>query len=118
MPARVLIIDDDPRFRALARALLQASGCEVVAEAADGEQALAALRRAAPDAALIDVQLPDTDGVSLARSLADSDGDLRMVLTSTDSTLVPPSALAQCGAIAFVPKEDIGNADLATWLNC
>jgi two-component system nitrate/nitrite response regulator NarL len=118
MPTRVLIIDDDPRFRALARALLQASGCEVVAEAADGAQALAAAGRAAPDAALVDVQLPDTDGVSLARRLARSDRDLRIVLTSTDPTLVPPSALAQCGAVAFVPKGDIAAADLAGWLGC
>jgi hypothetical protein len=43
---------------------------------------------------------------------------LRIVLTSTDPTLVPPSALAQCGAVAFVPKGDIAAADLAGWLGC
>lgn len=117
MPTRVLIIDDDPRFRALARTLLHASGCEIVAEAADGEQALAAADHARPDAALIDVQLPDTDGVSLARRLARNDGRLRIVLTSTDPTLVPPAVLAESGAVAFVPKERISAADLATWLN-
>ena len=92
MPKRVLIVDDDPRFRALARTLLQASGYAVVAEAADGTQALAAARRVCPDAALVDMQLPDTDGVVLARRLAESDGGLRIVLTSTDPTLVSPAA--------------------------
>jgi DNA-binding NarL/FixJ family response regulator len=117
MPTRVLIVDDDARFRALARALLQAAGCEVVAEAATGAQALAAVDTARPDAAVVDVQLPDTDGVSLAQSLAGHDGTLRVVLTSTDPTLVPPAALTQSGAVAFVGKEDIGAADLAGLLD-
>ncbi|MGZ4179700.1 MAG: response regulator [Solirubrobacteraceae bacterium] len=117
MPTRVLIIDDDPRFRALARALLHAAGCEVVAEAANGAQALAAVESACPDAALVDVQLPDTDGLSLARRLAGNDGALRIVLTSTDPTLVPPAALTGSGAIAFVAKEDVAAANLARLLD-
>jgi len=55
--------------------------------------------------------------VSLARSLAGHDGTLRVVLTSTDPTLVPPAALTQSGAVAFVGKEDIGAADLAGLLD-
>ena len=117
MPARVLIIDDDPRFRALARALLQAAGCEVVAEAATAAQALMAVDSARPDAALVDVQLPDTDGVSLARRLVGNDGALRVVLTSTDPTLVPPAALSQSRAVAFVAKEDVAAANLGSWLS-
>jgi hypothetical protein len=55
--------------------------------------------------------------VSLAQSLAGHDGTLRVVLTSTDPTLVPPAALTQSGAVAFVSKEDIGAADLAGLLD-
>jgi CheY-like chemotaxis protein len=61
MRSRILIVDDDPRFRSLARRLMEAWGYVVAAEAADGAQALAAAGRACPDAALIDVQLPDID---------------------------------------------------------
>ena len=104
MATRVLIVDDDPRFRALARALLNAAGHTVVAEAADGTQALAALRRVRPDAALLDVQLPDTNGLELARELAANDNTLRILLTSTDPTLVSPTALADTPALAFVPR--------------
>jgi DNA-binding NarL/FixJ family response regulator len=116
MPPRVLIVDDDARFRALARTLLEASGYAVAAEAADGEQALAATRRARPDAALVDVQLPDSDGFALARALADATPGLRVVLTSTDPTLVRPDALAASGALAFVSKDQLAVTDLAPWL--
>jgi DNA-binding NarL/FixJ family response regulator len=116
MRTRVLIVDDDARFRALARALLEASRYAVVGEAADGAQALAAARRVHPDAALVDVQLPDTDGFALARRLADADHGLRILLTSTDSTLATPGALAGSGALAFVAKDELAVTDLAPWL--
>jgi DNA-binding NarL/FixJ family response regulator len=116
MRTRVLIVDDDARFRSLACALLEGSGYAVVGEAADGEQALAAAVRVRPDAALVDVQLPDTDGFTLARRLADANHGLRIVLTSMDPTLVTPAALAQSGALAFVAKDDLAATDLAPWL--
>jgi DNA-binding NarL/FixJ family response regulator len=116
MTMSVLIVDDDARFRALARALLQASGYTVAAEAPDGEQALVAARRVHPDAALIDLQLPDTNGFALARRLADASHGLSILLTSTDPTLATPAALAGSGALAFVPKDELAVTDLAPWL--
>jgi two-component system nitrate/nitrite response regulator NarL len=117
MPTRILIVDDDDRFRTLARALLEASGHAVVGEAADGAQALAAARRLHPEAVLVDVQLPDTTGFALARRLTDDDRGVRIVLTSTDPTLGGAAALADCGAVAFVPKDELTISDLATWLD-
>ena len=116
MQTRILIVDDDARFRALARTLLETSGYIVVAEAADGAQALAAVQRVSPDAALVDVQLPDTDGLELASRLHQTDCHLRIVLTSTDPTLVAPAVLAQSGAVAFVPKDKLAITDLAPLL--
>ena len=116
MPARVLIVDDDARFRALARALLEACGYAVVAEAADGEEALAAVLRVRPSAALVDVQLPDTDGFTLARRLADAHPGLRILLTSMDPTLATRAAVTDSRAFAFVPKDDLAVTDLAQWL--
>jgi len=117
MRARVLIVDDDARFRALARALLEASGYAVAGEAADGAEALAAVSQLGPDAALVDVQLPDTDGLALAQRLTDQDHGLRIVLTSTDPTLVAPGMLAESRALAFVPKDQLAITDLAPWLD-
>lgn len=55
---RVLIADDHALFREGLRALLETAGVEVVAEAADGSQALALARDTRPDIALVDVQMP------------------------------------------------------------
>lgn len=98
----------------MARALLEAAGYTIAGEAADGEETLAAVERVSPDAALVDVQLPDIDGLTLARRLHQTDGSLRIVLTSTDPTLVAPAALAQSDAVAFVPKDKLAITDLAS----
>jgi CheY-like chemotaxis protein len=116
MLTRILIIDDDAHFRALARTLLETSGYIVVAEAADGAQALAAVEQVSPDAALIDVQLPDIDGLALARQLREADGNLRILLTSTDPTLGAPRARVDSGAIPFVAKDKLALTDLAPLL--
>ena len=66
MASKVLIVDDDVEFRGLAARVLAAMGLQVVGEAgtfADGAAAAAELR---PDAALVDVGLPDGDGIALA----------------------------------------------------
>ncbi|MGZ4187348.1 MAG: response regulator [Solirubrobacteraceae bacterium] len=117
MATRILIVDDDPRFRALARTLLRRLGYVIVAEAADGAKALATVRRVRPDAALVDVQLPDIDGLALAQRLHETDAALRILLTSTDPTLVAPAALAESGAVAFVPKDKLAVTDLAPLLS-
>lgn len=115
---RILIVDDDARFRALARVLLESAGYTIAAEAADRAQALRAAARASPDAALIDVQLPDTNGIRLARQLRKTDDHLRVVLTSTDPTLVGSTALTESGAVAFVPKDKLAVTDLTPLLGC
>lgn len=67
---RLLIVDDEPPARGRLRRLLATHvGIEVVGEAGDGESALAAVERLAPDALLLDVQMPGTNGLDVAVSL-------------------------------------------------
>ena len=83
---------------------------------ADGAQALAAARRARPDAALVDIQLPDIDGLALARRLREIDGSLRIVLTSTYPGVGSTDEVRRNGALAFVHKADLPRAPLRSLL--
>ena len=85
----------------------------VKAFATTPQQQPAVAKLASPDAALVDVQLPDTDGLVLARTLRETGNGLRVILTSTDPTLVPEAALAESPALAVVPKAELAVTDLA-----
>lgn len=82
---RLLIVDDEAPARARLRRLLAAiDGAEVVGEAADGEQALALAAQLQPDAMLLDVQMPELDGLAVAASLPD-DGPAVIFVTAFDA---------------------------------
>ena len=112
----MLVVDDDPEFRELARRLLAASGLTVVGEADSVAAALAAAARFEPAAVLVDVELPDGDGVTLARELAALPWRPRVVLTSIDAEIASADDCLHAGARAFVSKADLPNAPLAQLL--
>jgi DNA-binding NarL/FixJ family response regulator len=105
--ARVLIVDDDPRFRAMVSDALAARGYDVVGEAATIAAARAAVAELRPDAVLCDVNLPDGNGLVLAGELR----PMRVLLTSSDENAAPPRLLARSGA-GFVAKPDFLITDL------
>lgn len=78
----VLIVDDDPTFLALASRVLACLGIEVAGTAADAGQALEIVHNARPSAVLVDVGLPDRNGIDLADELAELPWAPRVVLTS------------------------------------
>ena len=112
MPRTVLVVDDSKPFRETARALLEARGYDVVGVAADGAAALAAARALRPGAVLLDVNLPDTDGRTLAGQLGGDGYAPAVVLFSTlDAASLGPS-IESCGARGLVPKAELGSARL------
>lgn len=116
MPISVLIVDDDPTFRMLAGRLLTAAGLIVVGEAENVAQGLSMAEELRPNAALVDVGLPDGDGFGLARQLTALAWRPRVVLTSVESDIGSDGAVRGAGAEAFVHKADLPNAPLARLL--
>ena len=118
MAISVLIVDDDSTFRVLARRLLVGAGLRVVGEGGNVAEGLSMAKELKPDAALVDVGLPDGDGFGLARQLTALPWRPRVVLTSVDSDVGPGGAVRSAGAEAFVHKADLPNAPLERLLGC
>jgi DNA-binding NarL/FixJ family response regulator len=116
MHKTVLIVDDHPSFRVTASALLQAEGFEVVGEAADGASAIEQARRLRPDLLLLDVQLPDMDGFEIAEELCNNGWSPAIVLTSSRDLSDFGKLVENCGAVGFVPKDELSAERLSTLL--
>ncbi|MFI9721726.1 LuxR C-terminal-related transcriptional regulator [Streptomyces sp. NPDC052396] len=87
-PLRVLVVDDNPVVRAGLTALLSGRpDLTVVAEAADGRQAYRAARRHLPDVALLDVRMPDADGLSVLPSLVELTAVLMLTCSGESETV-------------------------------
>jgi CheY-like chemotaxis protein len=108
----VLIVDDDAAFRRIASELLEDLGFFVVGEAADGQQAIAEAARLRPDAVLLDVHMPDTDGFSLACELTRRQRAPRVLLISTDGSAGSAGTLESSGAVGFLAKHELAVTDL------
>jgi len=109
---RVLIVDDHQPFRAVARELLEGAGYVITGEAADAAEALAAVAAEAPDAVLLDVQLPDEDGFAVAAALAMDDGPAVVLISSREADDYGRRVTA-CGARGFIPKSKLSAAAFA-----
>src|SRR5439155_21779230 len=112
MVKRVLIVDDHEPFRAVARDLLEGAGYVVAGEAADAEEALAAVAVDAPDAVLLDVQLPGRDGFSVATALTAAGGPAVVLISSRDAEDYG-SGIEACGAPGFIPQSRLSAAAFA-----
>jgi DNA-binding NarL/FixJ family response regulator len=112
MTSGVFVVDDDPVFRDLAHRMLRAAGLTVVGEADSVSEAMAAIRDLEPSAVLVDVGLPDGDGVTLAADLATLARRPSVLLTSTDPDAVSPADVQRCGARGFLAKADLPSAPL------
>jgi DNA-binding NarL/FixJ family response regulator len=111
---RVLVVDDQALVRAGFRALLDSDpGIEVAGEAANGAQAVTLARSLRPDVILMDVRMPEMDGLDAARRILDGKEDQApriLILTTFDLDEYVYEAL-RAGASGFVLK-DIEPADL------
>jgi two-component system chemotaxis response regulator CheY len=117
---RVLLADDEAHVRLFIKTVLGTMGCEVVAEAGDGKQALELFDEKAPDLVLLDINMPVMDGIAALKALRAKSGKVAIVmLTSLASADIVEQCL-EAGANYHLRK-DLPIAELKqeirdTWL--
>ncbi len=83
-PVKVLIVDDDDLMRAgLAAVLSSDAGIEVIGEASNGRSAVSRVRVTPPDVVLMDVRMPDLDGIAATREILAASPAIRVVILTT-----------------------------------
>jgi two-component system, NarL family, nitrate/nitrite response regulator NarL len=110
----VLVVDDSPVFRrGMSRAVGLHAGLELVGEADGGEAALEAIERLRPDVVLLDLRMPDLDGLEVLERLRDLDPppDCRVLVVSASLDQETERAARAAGAAGCVSKE-LARADI------
>jgi two-component system nitrate/nitrite response regulator NarL len=110
---RILLVDDHARFREVARAVLQDDGYTVVGEAGSAREALDWLATGDAELVLLDLHLPDADGLETARRIAAGDDPPAVVvISSRDVADVGCDRVRAAGASGFVGKLALGGPAL------
>jgi two-component system, NarL family, response regulator LiaR len=110
---RVLVVDDNAGFRDSLLALLDTDGLLVVGQAASGKEAIALVRTTMPDVVLMDVRMPDMDGIETTRRLKALDPQIGVVaLTGNDDQRAVRDMLV-AGASGYVLKDSDGDEILS-----
>jgi DNA-binding NarL/FixJ family response regulator len=106
MTVRVLLCDDQALVRSGFRMILEARpDLQVIGEAADGLQAVELSRRLAPDVVLMDVRMPNLDGVEATRQLVEGGSAARIVILTTYDLDEYVHAAIRAGASGFLLKD-------------
>jgi DNA-binding NarL/FixJ family response regulator len=101
----VLLVDDQELVRTGFRLMLELEGIDVVGEAADGAQALAAVSRHRPDVVLMDVRMPNMDGIEATRRIVDSGSASRVLMLTTFDLDEHVYDALRAGASGFLLKD-------------
>jgi two-component system, response regulator PdtaR len=101
-----LIVDDDAAFRRLLRQLLERAGCQVVAEASNGYEALAFSTALQPELITMDLEMPRLDGAAATALIAEDSSAAIVIVSSSHSRSKLDRAL-QAGAIAHIEKHKV-----------
>ncbi len=107
MSTKVYLVEDHPLFRQALRQTVESQpSFKVVGEAADGVTALKEIRALHPDIAIVDIELPELDGLGLARKLRSLQPPVQVLVLTMHKGEVMVNAALDCGAVGYVLKEN------------
>lgn len=105
IPVRVLVVDDHPAFRkALSSALALVDDIEVAGEAGGGLDACAEAERIRPDAIVMDLSMPDLDGIGAMRRIHENDPGVPVVILTAHADEGVEREALEAGASGFLAK--------------
>jgi len=107
---RILIVDDEVFFRQVLRDVLEKIGFTVVGEAADGSEAVEKYRTLRPHVVIMDIYMPDKNGIDATKEMVALDKNARVLIASASDFDSDTEAALAAGAKAilmkpFVPRE-------------
>jgi two-component system NarL family response regulator len=104
-PLRVMLVDDHAQVRAAVRQALSAPDIEVVGEASSGDEALLMAPQLNPDVLLLDLRMPDMDGLQLLRELVPRLPGTRIVMLTVSEDRRDVFEAMRCGAAGYLTKD-------------
>jgi len=102
-PCKILVIDDDPEVRMATRDFLSSKGYEV-AVAEGGREALRLLAASPVDVVLLDVAMPDMDGMETLKRIVSAQPNMPVIMVTANADIEITSKVLQLGAADYVPK--------------
>ena len=106
MATRILLVDDHPLTRDALATLLEQKGFNVVGQAGDGNEAIEAARRLLPDLVLLDLSMPELDGISALPRLREAAPECEVVVLTASGTEENLLAAIRGGAAGYLLKTE------------
>jgi two-component system chemotaxis response regulator CheY len=104
MGKMVMIVDDSLLARSMLRDILEGGGHKVVAEAISGEEAIAQYKNLMPDVVIMDIVLPNKNGIAAADEILSMDRKAQIIIISVLDDIPLIQAAFQIGAVDFIHK--------------
>lgn len=101
---KLLIIDDNDTTRAMLRSILRSEGIEVLAEARDGQNGLALIRKHQPNVVCLDVMLPDMSGIEVLNQIKLEFPTIRVIMVTGSTDRDTVQAAIEGGASSYLVK--------------
>ena len=100
---KILIVDDAAFTRSIHKQIVAAAGYEAI-EASSGKEAIEKFDSEKPDAVMVDLLMPDMDGIDVVKKIREKDSSAKIIVCSADKQKFRQDDAKDAGAIAFFPK--------------